>query len=276
MVPALVRLLEEGIEKVRGADVEVGEGPFFAFMLLIEFEAERACDVIFRAISLEKDSAFHLLGDGIHEFLPLSIPALAHRRIDEVFALACNPQIDKWVRGALARGIGLLEAAGKQSRERIIEMLKCTLQSAMHEGNDVVVTLIAIDCAELRLQELLAEIREANRQGLLDETMISLREVENEIGRPFKPPKVRLEDTIKAVEHWGCFSPTTKASIPAAPQSRPLRLSKPAAEFDEYLAPPTSITIRQDAPHVGRNEPCPCGSGKKFKKCCGRANIRIS
>jgi uncharacterized protein YecA (UPF0149 family) len=24
------------------------------------------------------------------------------------------------------------------------------------------------------------------------------------------------------------------------------------------------------APKVGRNEPCPCGSGKKFKKCCGR------
>jgi len=23
------------------------------------------------------------------------------------------------------------------------------------------------------------------------------------------------------------------------------------------------------APKVGRNEPCPCGSGKKFKKCCG-------
>lgn len=23
------------------------------------------------------------------------------------------------------------------------------------------------------------------------------------------------------------------------------------------------------APSIGRNEPCPCGSGKKFKKCCG-------
>ena len=23
-------------------------------------------------------------------------------------------------------------------------------------------------------------------------------------------------------------------------------------------------------PHVGRNDPCPCGSGKKYKKCCGR------
>ena len=23
---------------------------------------------------------------------------------------------------------------------------------------------------------------------------------------------------------------------------------------------------------VGRNDPCPCGSGKKYKKCCGRNN----
>ncbi|MDR0441549.1 MAG: UPF0149 family protein [Candidatus Accumulibacter sp.] len=29
-------------------------------------------------------------------------------------------------------------------------------------------------------------------------------------------------------------------------------------------------TIRKDAPGVGRNDPCPCGSGKKFKHCCGR------
>ena len=27
--------------------------------------------------------------------------------------------------------------------------------------------------------------------------------------------------------------------------------------------------FRRDAPKVGRNEPCHCGSGKKFKKCCG-------
>ena len=27
--------------------------------------------------------------------------------------------------------------------------------------------------------------------------------------------------------------------------------------------------IRRDAPKVGRNDPCTCGSGKKFKKCCG-------
>lgn len=27
--------------------------------------------------------------------------------------------------------------------------------------------------------------------------------------------------------------------------------------------------IKREAPKTGRNDPCPCGSGKKFKKCCG-------
>jgi len=30
------------------------------------------------------------------------------------------------------------------------------------------------------------------------------------------------------------------------------------------------VTVRRKQPKVGRNDPCPCGSGKKYKKCCGR------
>ena len=29
--------------------------------------------------------------------------------------------------------------------------------------------------------------------------------------------------------------------------------------------------VKRDAPKVGRNDPCPCGSGKKYKKCHGAA-----
>ncbi len=32
-----------------------------------------------------------------------------------------------------------------------------------------------------------------------------------------------------------------------------------------------AATFRREAPKVGRNDPCPCGSGKKYKKCCGSA-----
>lgn len=47
-----------------------------------------------------------------------------------------------------------------------------------------------------------------------------------------------------------------------------LGLKKPTRfvpETGRYGAAP----VRRETPKVGRNDPCPCGSGKKFKKCCG-------
>ena len=32
-------------------------------------------------------------------------------------------------------------------------------------------------------------------------------------------------------------------------------------------------TFRREEPKVGRNEPCPCGSGRKFKRCCGDVTL---
>jgi len=31
-----------------------------------------------------------------------------------------------------------------------------------------------------------------------------------------------------------------------------------------------NVTVKNDEPKVGRNDPCPCGSGKKYKQCCGK------
>ena len=31
-----------------------------------------------------------------------------------------------------------------------------------------------------------------------------------------------------------------------------------------------NVTVTRSTPKIGRNEPCPCGSGKKYKQCCGR------
>ena len=33
---------------------------------------------------------------------------------------------------------------------------------------------------------------------------------------------------------------------------------------------PRPEPYERESPKVGRNDPCPCGSGKKYKKCCGR------
>ncbi|AQA19769.1 preprotein translocase subunit SecA [Halioglobus japonicus] len=42
------------------------------------------------------------------------------------------------------------------------------------------------------------------------------------------------------------------------------------SEAEEPQAPQQPSTFTREAPKVGRNDPCPCGSGKKYKQCCGK------
>lgn len=49
-------------------------------------------------------------------------------------------------------------------------------------------------------------------------------------------------------------------------------------DLEETPAPydPRHATVVNHQEHVGRNDPCPCGSGKKFKKCCGAPGSRAA
>jgi preprotein translocase subunit SecA len=53
---------------------------------------------------------------------------------------------------------------------------------------------------------------------------------------------------------------------PSGPQQ--FVLSRGDAEAQAQ--PSKGKTVKREGKKVGRNEPCPCGSGKKYKKCCGR------
>ncbi len=46
--------------------------------------------------------------------------------------------------------------------------------------------------------------------------------------------------------------------------------SRPASAAQASKVQLPKVSIKKNLPKVGRNESCPCGSGKKFKQCCGR------
>jgi preprotein translocase subunit SecA len=66
-------------------------------------------------------------------------------------------------------------------------------------------------------------------------------------------------------------------AAPPSPFGAPRRSPAPAATGGRGQAQPARVggddadvkTVRREEPKVGRNEPCPCGSGKKYKKCHG-------
>jgi uncharacterized protein YecA (UPF0149 family) len=59
----------------------------------------------------------------------------------------------------------------------------------------------------------------------------------------------------------------------AAEGSKPVGAETVADVFASMMSATRSACKVQNAATVGRNDPCPCGSGKKFKKCCGREMI---
>ncbi|HYL81995.1 MAG TPA: SEC-C metal-binding domain-containing protein [Candidatus Acidoferrum sp.] len=59
------------------------------------------------------------------------------------------------------------------------------------------------------------------------------------------------------------------AALPLTPPGDGGRRRAREATPTRSLRPAASAVAAAARPKVGRNEPCPCGSGKKFKKCCG-------
>ena len=49
---------------------------------------------------------------------------------------------------------------------------------------------------------------------------------------------------------------------------RKLQSRTPQATLRDSDAPSLKVYPPREGPRIGRNGPCPCGSGKKFKKCC--------
>ena len=70
---------------------------------------------------------------------------------------------------------------------------------------------------------------------------------------------------------WGRFA-EMKTKLDALRMEFPhdQEIARAGAKVAVNISNPSSGTFTHMGGKVGRNEPCPCGSGKKVKRCCGR------
>lgn len=66
-------------------------------------------------------------------------------------------------------------------------------------------------------------------------------------------------------KHWAELMGLGKIKSKSSADSRPVYDDEEPGEPSFYIPPKQ---VKREAPKVGRNDPCPCGSGKKYKKCC--------
>lgn len=295
-IPRLIDAIEQATATVASGDEALTDLPFFGLLLLAEFRAKEAWPAILKALALPGDEApFELFGDVITGQLPSIIADYCADSIETIDALVANPSLNEFVRWSAAGAYLRLVRDGRLSREAAVQRLKSALQVAIDNGDHEGATCIVSELYDYAPTEVLDVIRQAFEQDLVDETVLGLDEIEESIAAGDEHflrhlndcPPTGIEDTVEELRNW--YWPGNDSdedfdedyddelwdlddNIGSSPDVKPsfswptANLLSPVAQPDPYYIP---APIRNEGPRVGRNDPCPCGSGKKFKKCCG-------
>lgn len=275
IIPKLIEVLQQATAAAREGPAPPRQAVFFALFLLAEFRAKEALPAIVDAFSLPAGLPGELFGDAVHQLPRLVIP-LADDPLGLFESWLENRTLDLNVRWNAATGLRHLVRDGRLTRDEAVARLRRHLRAAIdHEDCELTGALIT-ELSALCPVEAMAEIREAFERQLVDEFLVQFEDIERCLAegpagvqreqQRLGPPT--LDDTLAELRHWAAFAepPKPPPAAPAAP--RPAWPARPRPPQDRERSE-SSGTLRAVLPRVGRNDPCPCGSGKKFKKCCG-------
>ena len=84
----------------------------------------------------------------------------------------------------------------------------------------------------------------------------------------FEDMMSRVEDNIIKVLYW--IQPASEEQVREEKRKAKAKQKRLLHASAKDQQAPVVTTVKRDKPKIGRNDPCPCGSGKKYKKCCGR------
>jgi preprotein translocase subunit SecA len=97
-----------------------------------------------------------------------------------------------------------------------------------------------------------------------------LEDVKSEVVQRLARIRIQNEAEVAAMEERQRVEQERRALDFQHAETDTLTAASPAEVAIEEAVPDVQLPIMRDEPKVGRNEPCPCGSGKKFKQCHGR------
>jgi Protein of unknown function (DUF1186)/SEC-C motif len=274
IAPRLVRILEETVEQAsrRAHQEPVYMAHLYAMFLLAQFRDRRAYAPLIALAGLPGDLTELLLGDAQCEHLPKALASVWDGDLDPIKTLIEDEAANEYSRMAGLGAIVTLVCAGEVSRDIAMAYFAELFDDRLRAPGSVWGELVCSAC-DLHPGELYPRIVRAYQQNLVDETMVGLDAVRAQ-GRS-KPEKViertrrsshhnLIRDTVKEMESWACFQ-EPEIEFEGDQDGDEPRFDWTDSGEDGYLQP-----IRRAQPKIGRNEPCPCGSGKKFKKCCGQ------
>ncbi len=239
--------------------------------LLADLKDDSSLDVIFDILRQDVNYIETWLSDYLTDDFCEIVYQLGSDKLDKLKGFVFEPNRYLYSRTMISGVLMQIALHEPQRRTEVIDWYKSVIDEILEREDDETIidsewiAFLVSDLTDIQARELTDQITELFNHGLvftgitgsLSDCMIEIVK-EPEIDRK----KTIFENSIDRYQYyldkWSYYKDTTEdvADLP--------KVDKKTSYNDEDEIIPAPVEKLK----VGRNDPCPCGSGKKYKKCC--------
>jgi Protein of unknown function (DUF1186)/SEC-C motif len=244
---------------------------FFMFHLLGEWREKSAYRPLARLLRRPPDEIESIFGTS--ETLHRVMAAVFDGDPEPLYEIIRDRTARDIVRLGMCEAIAMVTLRGELPRTEAERFLFACYSELEPQHGDAVWVGWQSAISLLGLAELKPMVEQAFARELIEGFWLEFKDFEQDLRESIDDPTgspgagrgnyTLFGKTIEEFSDWYCFSPQARADR----EERAARRELAATSY----APVTPVTNPWGK--VGRNDPCPCGSTKKFKKCCLKPGI---
>ena len=271
LVPAFIRRIEQFV-----ADDEIpadADALFVVFHLLGEWREKSAYRPMAALLRLPPEELDDLLGDAVDRTAHRVMAAVFDGDPMPLYDIIRDPAADESVRSRMLQALAMVTLRDEVPREQTAQFLRACFVELRPQARNFVWQGWQSAIAMLGLVELAPLVKKAFDRGFIDRSWLRFKDFEDDLRRALDggpPPGWQDEhefdlfgDTIEELSGWAYPDDDDDLEEEDDWSER----EEPVSD-EQVLWRPSEGPAHNPYKGVGRNDPCPCGSGKKFKKCC--------
>jgi hypothetical protein len=268
MIPLFIEQIERHLQA--GSTKHASDAPlFFLFHLLGDWRETSAYRVLARLLSCPGNQVDALIADGTVENAHRVMAAVFDGDPAPLYNIILNEEADEYARSRMCEALAMLVVQCRLDRAQVASFFRDCWVSLHPRDGCFVWHGWQSAIAMLGLAELKHIVEEAFDREIIHPRWLRHRDFEADLERAIENPTepwprndgsfTLFGDTIEELSGWYAFSDDAERRRKEAGHDVP----RPEMEHLWSFEP-----VRNPMRGVGRNDPCPCGSGKKYKKCC--------
>lgn len=286
-IPELLEILEYTLQN---AETLVKDDQYIvhfpAIYLLAFFRERSAYGNMIRLGRLPDSLIYTLMGDSITDDYGRILGSVCDGNLEPIKDMIEDPSQDQYIRTEGLQALLVLLNTGMLSREQLVAYFKELFNGKLEADDSYVWEYLPYCCALIQPEDFMDEVLQAVTDGRVTSLLfdkdhfeshlaMTVDEALEELGEDDSLQMISEQDVLM-LEEWVATPASNEYGDSETDLDDEDENDDDGYSDDEYSEDEhdeDEDELKQAVPMIrldftGRNQPCPCGSGKKYKKCC--------